>query len=72
MGNIKVGSNTNFYGGQLIAGQDALLGSNLISLTGPGIQAVRDIKLGSTLDFTGCAATTAHRFSDGKKVRLVN
>ncbi len=61
--NILLGSNTNFFGGMLIAGVDADLGSDLISTTGLGIQAVRDVKLGSQLEFTGCLADFDNRYT---------
>ncbi len=55
MENVTVGSNTDIFGGQLIAGVDADLGSDEISSTSLGVQAVRDAKLGSQLRLTGCA-----------------
>ncbi len=63
MENVLVGSNTDIFGGQFIAGVDADLGSDLISTTGLGIQAVRDIKLGSQLEFTGCLADLDNRYT---------
>ena len=63
MENVLVGSNTDIFGGQFIAGVDADLGSDLISTTGLGIQAVRDVKLGSQLEFTGCLADLDNRYT---------
>ncbi len=61
--NVLVGSNTDIFGGQFIAGVDADLGSDLISTTGLGIQAVRDVKLGSQLEFTGCLTDLDNRYT---------
>ncbi|MEE8223799.1 MAG: hypothetical protein V3S59_05790 [Alphaproteobacteria bacterium] len=52
--NILVGSNTDIYGGQLISGVLADLGSNEISASGLTIQSVDEVKLGSDLAITGC------------------
>ena len=56
--NVLIGSNTSYNGGQLIAGHDVDLGSNLISNAGLSAQAVNDIKVGSQHDLTGCPATS--------------
>ncbi len=63
MENVLVGSNTDIFGGQIIAGVDADLGSDEISTTGLGIQAVRDIKLGSQLELTGCLTELFNRYT---------
>ncbi len=52
--NVKVGSNTSFSGAQIIAGQDADLGSDEISATALAIQAGNNIKLGSNMEIGVC------------------
>ena len=70
--NIVVGSNTDFFGAQLIAGVDADLGSNEISSTALALQAGNDITLGSNVNLSVCNGPTDHaRFTEDDGSKLV-
>ena len=72
--NILIGSNTSIFGGQIIAGNDADLGSNEISVAGLSVQSVNDIKIGSEHNMSGCPVTSNRFVTDtggGGTLRLV-
>ncbi len=72
--NVKVGSNTDINGGQIITGAVADLQSDQITANGLAIQAVGDVRLGSQLSIVGCP-TAQFPFEGptaGLDFRLVN
>ena len=68
--NVLIGSNTDFHGVQIIAGQMADMGSNENSGAGLAVQAGTDIKLGSNENVARCPITEHARFTSSA-VKLV-
>ena len=57
-GDIKLGSQTEYVGVQIVSSASVYLGSELVSLTGITVQAGGDIEWGSAESFGGCGAPT--------------
>ena len=51
---VKMGSNIDVVGSQIISGGLADFGSDLVNFTSVGVQAAGDIKVGSQLQLKGC------------------
>ena len=51
---VKMGSNIDVVGSQIISGGLADFGSDLVNYTSVGVQAAGDIKVGSQLQLKGC------------------